>query len=291
MSRFILIVIALIGLIGLSAVFGSFYTINEGERGIILTNGSLSGVADPGLNFKLPFVQSIVPISVRNHVYRYEGIQSYSYDQQIAGITLSVNVEVPKENVQKIYREYGDLDQAVERAVNPRVFENLKNVFGQYTAQRAIQERGNLNSDIFVAIQKSVMNSGLNVTSVQIENIDYSDTYESAVEAAAKAKADIETAKSRLAQVNQEAQQKVAQASAEAQAKKLQADADAYATEAAGKATANAIRERGAALRDNPDLVSLVAAEKWDGKLPVQMVPGSAVPFIDLSHKVPAEAK
>jgi hypothetical protein len=69
---------------------------------------------------------------------------------------------------------------------------------------------------------------------------------------------------------------------AEATAKRLQADADAYATEAAGKATANAIRERGAALRDNPQLVDLVQAEKWNGVLPTTMVPGSAVPFINV---------
>jgi hypothetical protein len=28
--------------------------------------------------------------------------------------------------------------------------------------------------------------------------------------------------------------------------------------------------------------VKLQAIQKWDGKLPVQMIPGSAVPFIDL---------
>jgi hypothetical protein len=26
------------------------------------------------------------------------------------------------------------------------------------------------------------------------------------------------------------------------------------------------------------------AIEKWDGKLPIQMIPGSAVPFIDLAQ-------
>jgi regulator of protease activity HflC (stomatin/prohibitin superfamily) len=86
-----------------------------------------------------------------------------------------------------------------------------------------------------------------------------------------------------LLRVEQEAQQMVKKAEAEATSKRLQADADAYATEAAGKATAQAIRERGAALRDNPQLVDLVQAEKWNGQLPVTMLPGGTVPFLDVS--------
>mgnify|MGYP000373178356 CR=1 FL=1 len=123
--------------------------------------------------------------------------------------------------------------------------------------------------------------SGIQVLSVQVENIDFSDAYELAVEGAAKAKADIERSKSELLRVEQEAQQKVKQAEAEAEAKKLQADADAYATAAAGKAEASAIAARGAALRDNPNLIGLVTAEKWDGKLPSTM-PGQVTPFVHI---------
>lgn len=37
-----------------------------------------------------------------------------------------------------------------------------------------------------------------------------------------------------------------------------------------------------AALRDNPALIGLVQAEKWDGKLPVTMVPEGALPFLNV---------
>lgn len=197
-------------------------------------------------------------------------------------MVVSVNYQVSPQDVETIYRQYGSEDSAVSRVLNPRVYEQVKNVFGQYTAQRAIQERGKMNQDLTLALQDAVKGSGLQVLTVQVENIDYSDAYEAAVEAAARAKAQVEQAKSELARVEQEAQQKVKQAEAEAEAKKLQADADAYATQAAGKATADAIRERGAALRDNPQLVNLVAAERWDGKLPTSMIPDAAMPFVNL---------
>jgi regulator of protease activity HflC (stomatin/prohibitin superfamily) len=271
-----------IGFVGLGVLLGSWYRVDEGERAVILTNGSFSEISGPGLHFKVPFFQSSRYFSVRNEVATFEKMAAYSFDQQTAELRMSVNYQISPDQVEDVYKNYGSLASAVDRVVSPRVYENVKNVFGQYSAQRAIQERGKLNADILMSLQNSVKGTGVQITSVQVENIDFSDAYEGAVEAAAQAKADIERSKSELLRVEQEAQQKVKQAQAEAEAKKLQADADAYATAAAGKATAEAIRERGAALRDNPDLVNLVAAERWDGKLPTSMIPGAAMPFVNL---------
>ena len=278
-----------VAIVAMGIFFGSWYTVDEGERAVILTNGSFSEIAGPGLNFKAPFIQSARFFSVRNEVATYEKVSTYSFDQQIAEIRVSINYQIAPDQVENVYRQFGTLQGAVDRVISPKVYQNVKNVFGQYTAQKAIQERSKLNADILNAIQNSIQGSGVQITSVQVENIDFSPAYEQAVEASATAKADIERAKSELARVEQEAQQKVKQAAAEAEAKKLQADADAYATQAAGKATADAIRERGAALRDNPDLVGLVAAERWNGVLPSSMVPGGTVPFINLNPNVPAK--
>jgi hypothetical protein len=45
---------------------------------------------------------------------------------------------------------------------------------------------------------------------------------------------------------------------------------------------AAAIEARARALGTNPNLVTLVQAEKWNGVLPTTMVPGSAVPFVSV---------
>ena len=273
---------ALVSVVALSLFFSSWYRVDEGERGVVLTTGAFAEVANPGLRFKVPFFQTVRFVSVRNENVRYEKVAAYSYDQQVAELALSVNFQIDPSNVEAIYRQYGSAENAVSRVLTPKVYEQVKNVFGQFTAQRAIQERGRLNADVQKSLQEALAGTGITILTVQVENIDYSDSYEQAVEGAAKAKADIERSKSELLRVEQEAQQKVKQAEAEAEAKKLQADADAYATAAAGKATAEAIRERGAALRDNPQLVDLVAAERWNGQLPTTMVPGSTVPFISV---------
>jgi len=49
-----------------------------------------------------------------------------------------------------------------------------------------------------------------------------------------------------------------------------------------GEAQAAAIEARAKALGTNPNLVTLVQVEKWNGVLPTTMVPGSAVPFVSI---------
>jgi hypothetical protein len=49
-----------------------------------------------------------------------------------------------------------------------------------------------------------------------------------------------------------------------------------------GEAEAAGIEARGKALSANPNLVTPVQAERWNGVLPTTMVPGSAVPFVSI---------
>jgi hypothetical protein len=48
------------------------------------------------------------------------------------------------------------------------------------------------------------------------------------------------------------------------------------------EAEAAAVEARGKALTSNPNLVTLLQAERWNGVLPTTMVPGAAVPFVSV---------
>lgn len=77
----------------------------------------------------------------------------------------------------------------------------------------------------------------------------------------------------------------VQQARAEAQKVIAKAEGDAKGTLLRAESEAKAISLRAAALRENASLVELTAVEKWDGKLPVNIYGGSAVPFINVDAK------
>jgi regulator of protease activity HflC (stomatin/prohibitin superfamily) len=269
------------GLVALTIVGGSWYTVGEGYRGVQLRNGAVVGTAEPGLGFKMPLIDSVVDISVQTQAAMYENVLAYSRDQQTAALTISVNFRLPADQVETIYRDYGGEAGVVSRLLDRQVLEEVKNVFGKFNASTAIQERERLAAEVQMAIQSAVVGP-ITVESVQIENIDFSDAYERSIEARMLAEVEVQKVRQNAEREKVQAEIKVIQAQADADARVAQATAEAEAITLTGDAEASAIRARGAALRDNPALIELVQAERWNGTLPTTMVPGSTVPFLSM---------
>ena len=228
----------------------------------------LVGEAGPGAHFKLPWIDTVRKITVQNQNTRYQALEAYSRDQQPANLTVSVTFA--SSDASDLYEQYGDLDGAVSRLIDPRVMSGVKTIFGQYDAARAIQERAGLNIDVGEAIT-SAITGPIKIISIQIENIDFSEAYEQSVEQRMLAQVEI-----------QRREQNLRTTEVEAQIARTRAEGEAEAIRLRGEAEGAAIRARAEALRSNADLVQLQAVEKWDGKLPTTMVPSTALPFIDL---------
>ena len=258
----------LAGLVAVYLVLASWYMVDQGERAVVLRLGATVGEAGPGPHFKLPWVDTVRKITIQNQNRRYQALEAYSRDQQPANLTVSVTFVVSDPSA--IYEQYGDLDGAVMRLIDPRVMSETKSIFGQYDAVRAIQERVALNEDFSSAVT-SAITGPINIISVQIENIDFSEAYEQSVEQRMLAQVEI-----------QRREQNLRTTEVEAQIARTRAEGEAEAIRLRGEAEASAIRARADALRANADLVQLQAVEKWDGKLPTTMVPSTALPFINL---------
>lgn len=282
MSKIIGIGSAVIGgIVALTIVLGSWYTIDQGERGVLLRNGAIIGVAQPGLGFKTPWIEDVVEISVQSHSRIYDQVEAYSRDQQPATLKISVNYRLLPDGVADVYATYGSADGVLTRLMDRRVYEEAKTVFGQFNAVTAIQERARLNAETAAAIREAVKGPLL-IESVQIENIDFSDAYEKSIEDRMLAEVEVQRLRQNAEREKVQATIAVTQANGRADAVRAEAQADAEAIRLRGDAEAEVIRKRGAALRDNPSLIDLVQAEKWNGALPTTMVPGSSVPFVNV---------
>jgi regulator of protease activity HflC (stomatin/prohibitin superfamily) len=268
-------------IITLTVVFGSWYTIDQGERGVLLRNGALVGTAQPGLGFKTPWIEEVVKVSVQSRAQIYKEVPAYSKDQQSAVLSLSVNYRIPADKVTEVYSVYGGEDGLLSRLVDRRVNEDLKTVFGQFTAVAAIQERSRLNLEVASAIQSSVKGPVI-IDSVQIENIDFSDAYEASIEQRMLAEVEVQKLRQNAEREKVQAEITVTQAKANADAVRAKANAEAEAIRIKGDAEATSIKARGDALRENPGLVALTQAEKWNGQLPTTMLPGGSVPMLQL---------
>ena len=263
------VVVVVVALVALMTLFGSWYTVDQGERAVVLRLGATVGEDGPGLHFKLPWINTVHKITVQTQNRRYTKLESYSRDQQPA--TLTVSVTFMASDPSAVYSQYGDLEGAVGRLIDPRVMSGVKTIFGQYDAVRAIQERADLNKDIDAAIT-SAITGPIQIVSVQVENIDFSSAYEQSVEQRMLAQVEI-----------QKREENLRTTQVEAEIARTKAEGEANAIRLKGEAEGAAIKARGDALRANADLVQLQAVEKWDGKLPTTIVPGSSLPFLNLS--------
>lgn len=277
--------IAVVVLVLLICISGAWYQVDQGERAVVLRNGKIVDVADPGLHMKLPLIETTVDISTRQVTFTPAAnshFEAYSYDQQPATLQLSVTYHVPDAKVGDLYSRYGSIDNLQTTTIERKTFDVVKTVFGQYTAISAIQDRAKLSVEINNAVRKSMEGVPVTIDGVQIEDIAFSKAYEASIERRMTAEVEIQTKRQNLETEKINAEIAVTQANAEADSRRAGYKADADGIALRGDAEAKAIRARAEALAANTNLVNLNAIDKWDGKLPVTMVPGSTVPFLNI---------
>lgn len=271
--------IIIAAVVGVLIVWSGFTTIDQGNIGVRLRFGEAIGTMQPGFHIVIPFMDRVVTFSTRTKKQTYTQVNAYSRDIQAADNLVSVNYRVDGAKAIEVYSRYGE--NFVDSIISPVIFKRFKEIFGKYDAREIVNSRDKLGIEVENNIRQNMPN-GIIIEGVQIENIEFSDAYEQAIEATAQAEASVRKAMQELAQKKVDAEKVVVQAQADAQARLAAAKAEADAIKLKGEAEASAIQAKANALRENPGLVALTATEKWDGKLPTTFVPGSAVPFVQI---------
>ena len=288
--------IALVGLALVSIVFGCWYTVDEGNVGVLTRNGKFVATSPPGLGFKMPLIDTVYNVETRNRALVVQ-TNNYSQDTQQYGAALTINYDINSSDVEKLFKEEG-LSYA-ERRLEPLAINAMKDIAGKYSSQRTITDREKFGNEVFDSIKSQAAIYRIRVSAVQITDIDFTDSYEQAVENAALKKAEktkeeleleIKTvqAKTQVVQAEAEAAAMRAQAKGIADANLTKAEAQAKAITLEGQAKADAARKRAEAVQATPALADYeraLAAKNWDGKLPDQFVPGSTLPMMELSNR------
>lgn len=242
------IIVGAVCAIVLIAVASSCFTVvKAGHTGVVMTFGAVEDkVMNEGLNFKVPFIQSVVQMNNRTQKTETEGTAS-SKDLQIISYVVAVNYHVNDSSSASLYQNVG-LDYGSVIIV-PAIQESIKAVTAQYTAEELITKRQAVGDQIKTALSEKINQYGITVEIFNIVNFDFSDEFNAAVEAKQTAQQNALKAEQDLARIEVEAKQKITQAEAEAQSIKLIQDA----------------------LAKSPDYVEYIKWNKWDGKLPTVM--------------------
>lgn len=248
---------AVLFLVLLCVFFGSWGTIGAGHVGVETRLGAVIGTKQPGFYFKMPFIEGVTEMDTQTQKEQVDA-SAASNDLQNVTATVAVNFHVEPKDAATIYANIGADYQT--RVIDPAIQESIKSVTANYTAEELITEREKVREEILALLTTKLQTYGVNADSLNIVNFAFSDTFNAAIEAKVTAQQNALAAQNKLVQVQAEADQTVATAKAQAQAISIQAAA---------------INSQGGA-----DYVALQAIKQWNGVLPTQFVPGSAVPFL-----------
>src|SRR5262249_25022392 len=131
-------ILLLAGSLVLTIVFGSWYTVDQTQRGVLLRNGALVEVVQPGLHFKWPWIESVSKIDMQTHNFTFEKVNSYSAHQQPADLRISVRHQGQGRSARG-QSEPGGADPG--RALERRVADHAGAGLGGAVPQRALTRK------------------------------------------------------------------------------------------------------------------------------------------------------
>jgi prohibitin 2 len=243
------------------AANGAIYTVDAGQRAVLLTFGAPDDAAvGPGLHTKIPLMQTVELFDVKTQKYEADA-SAASKDLQNVHSKVAVIYHLRPESVPRLYAElgqgYGD------RVIQPMVQEVLKSCTAKFSADQLITNRTSVASMIQDSLYDRLSPYGIVVESIAITNFDFSEAFTQAIEAKVTAAQQKQKADMDLQRIEVEARQKVASARAEAESLNLQKQA----------VTPELIELRKIEMQTR-------AVEKWNGQLPAYV--GDAMPFLNL---------
>jgi len=225
----------------------SFHTVDTGEIAVVKHFGEARGVRTSGVHFDF---------WVSNKYQKYDAkvqnvdieTAAYSSDAQTMNIQMTLQYQIMSDKVIEIAKQYGSLE-LLQNRIESIAIEKTKAVLSAYKAMNIIADRASMSPAVETAIKDAIGDEYfVNVTTVVLTNIDFSDAFESAVE-------EKMIAEQKQLKAEYENKTKVAQAEADAKAKVVSAEAEAKANELLEKSlTDNILRE--------------MYIEKWNGELP-----------------------
>ncbi len=260
----------------------AFVIVDSGHVGVIRTLGAVQ--PEPlaeGFHLKKPFMDKIEQTDIRLTKAKSKSVAA-SKDLQTVETQVTVQYSISGPVAPLTYQRIGTREVVAATVIEPAIQESVKAITAQYTAEQLVTKRAEVKQQIQKAIESFIrvtledkqVPTALQIANVAITDFEFSEEFNKAIELKVRAEQE-------ALQALNEKTRRVTQAEAGYQERKLAADGEAYEIEASSKAKADAIAREAKALKNNPELIQLRLAEKWDGTLP-KFTGGETIPLINI---------
>jgi len=208
-----------------SVIFGSLTTIPAGHRGVVIRFSAVTGtILEEGLRTKLPFIDSVVKMSVQTEKYETDS-SAITNDLQDVSTTIALNWKLDPGMAAEVYKTLGL--EFIDRIAAPAIQETIKQITAQFNAEDLILRRSEVKNAITDSLSSRLRERGIITELVSITNFQFSDTFTAAIEAKVAAEQAVLEATNKLERVKVEAEQREAEAIGEANARIAKAEGEA----------------------------------------------------------------
>lgn len=270
-------------LLSLPLLVGGCGKVYTGEAGFFTTWGEVSSKEpiSEGLHLYCPIWSSLEIYDIRNQTRTFQ-TDVFTKDIQGLQLVVSVTYHLEKNKVIDIHSKTGRNYEDI--LIKPAVIATTKDVIGKIEADDLVGRRDEATRTIEETLRKNLEDYGIKVELIKLLNIDFSDTFERAVEEKQVALQKSIKEKNETARLQEVAKQKIVNAEAEARSKVLESEAEAKAILIKAEAEAKAIRMKNESLSDSSSFIQYIWASRWDGKMPMMMSDGKTIPMFDLKN-------
>ena len=277
------IIIILIVIVLLATAIPCIQVVPAGSTGIRVTMGKVDpNLIPPGPTFKLPFVQSIKTVNNKQQTYTFpDRVWGESSEQTVVYMeNVAVSYQIMPEYSVWLYSNVTDYQT---NALPPALMSSAMKAAMVELKTNDVTNRAKIEPIALEKLQSALNekyngNEVVHVTSVNINNMDFEDNYNQAIEQRQIAQLEYEkqqiAIKTQLEKAEADKNEREIKANAAAKEKEIQADAEAKSIKAVADAQAEANKKLAKSL--TKELVEYRKVEKWDGKMP-QVSGGNAI--------------
>jgi len=265
-----------------SVIFGSLTTIPAGHRGVVIRFSAVTGtILEEGLQTKLPFIDSVIKMSVQTQKYEVAS-SAVTNDLQDVSTTIALNWHLAPGMADEVYKTLGL--EYIDRIAAPAVQETIKQVTAQFNAEDLILRREEVKNNITDSLSLRLLERGIVTEALSITNFTFSGTFTAAIESKVAAEQAVLEAQNKLERVRVEAEQREAEARGEANARIAKALGEAEYIKIVTDAQVAANEAIAASL--TPEILQYILLDRLGDDIKVMVIPSGqgldlVIPQID----------
>jgi len=162
----------------------ALFVVPAGQVSVVTTLGKVSGGARrPGLNFKIPFIQTTYPFNVQTQV-KPEKFESLTKDLQVIAATATVKYALKPEEAGRVFRTISYNDREIyNRIIKPSLLKALKSVFSKYELVTIASSWSDISEQVETTVAAELNKFDyVDVQALDLTGLEIAEEYRAAIE-------------------------------------------------------------------------------------------------------------